>query len=81
MFSTEQLDALRERNKDLLNRLKRQKEKLERVSSCSSQGRKRERENEAEERTQAEEIVTHPGGDRRSALSKLTVRFAGNENV
>lgn len=74
MSSTEQLDALRGQNKDLLNRLKRQKEKLESVSSCS-QGRKREREDEAEERTLAEGIVTRTGGDRRSALSKLTVRF------
>ncbi|KAG7244741.1 hypothetical protein INR49_029760 [Caranx melampygus] len=76
MSSTEQLDALREQNTDLLNRLKRQREKLESVSSCS-QGRKRERQDEAEERTQAEEIVRCTGGDRRSALSKLSVRFAG----
>lgn len=74
MSSTEQLDALREKNKDLLKRLERQREKLESVSSCS-QGRKRERQDEVEE------IVTRPDGDRRSALSKLTVRFAGNASV
>ncbi|XP_068567820.1 migration and invasion-inhibitory protein [Cebidichthys violaceus] len=49
MSSVDRVDVLRERNKDLLNQLKQQREKLERLGDCS-QSRKREREDEAEER-------------------------------
>ncbi|GAA6231975.1 migration and invasion-inhibitory protein isoform X1 [Lates japonicus] len=76
MSSTDRLDALRERNKDLLKQLKQQRQKLGRMSGCS-QGRKREREGEAEERR--EEMVTRTNGDHgsaRAALAKNTVRFA-----
>nr|XP_020453807.1 migration and invasion-inhibitory protein [Monopterus albus] len=78
MSSMDRLDALRERNKHLLNQLRQQREKLERLRGCS-QGRKRERENEAEERREPEEMVTLTDGDRgyaRAALAKPTVRFA-----
>lgn len=78
MSSTDRLDALRERNKDLLKQLKQQRQKLDRMSGCS-QGRKREREGEAEE--SREEMVTRTDGDHgsaRAALAKNTVRFAGS---
>ncbi|XP_071349639.1 migration and invasion-inhibitory protein isoform X2 [Trachinotus anak] len=78
MSSTDRLDALRKRNKNLLNQLKLQKERLESLNGCS-EGPKREREDEAEERRRPEEVVTRTDGDRRSAkaaLAKLTVRFA-----
>ncbi|XP_026161667.1 migration and invasion inhibitory protein isoform X2 [Mastacembelus armatus] len=78
MSTADRLDALRERNKDLLNLLRKQREKLERVSGCS-QSRKREREAEAEERARPAEMVTVTGGDRgpaRAALARPTVRFA-----
>ncbi|KAG8007694.1 Migration and invasion-inhibitory protein [Nibea albiflora] len=72
------------RNKDLLNQLRRQREKLERLSGCS-QSRKREREDEAEERREPGDLIrTLTDGDRgagRAALAKPTVRFAGNETV
>ena len=83
MSSTDRLDVLRERNKELLNQLKQQREKLERLSGCS-QSRKREREDEAEERRDPAEILTLNEKDRRparAALAKPTVRFAGNEAV
>ncbi|XP_049895260.1 migration and invasion-inhibitory protein isoform X2 [Epinephelus moara] len=78
MSSTDRLDFLRERNKDLLKQLKQQSEKLERLSGCS-QGRKREREDEGEERREPIDILTITDGDRgpaRAALAKPTVRFA-----
>ncbi|XP_070759641.1 migration and invasion-inhibitory protein [Enoplosus armatus] len=78
MLSTDRLDVLRERNKDLLNQLKQQQEKLERLGGCSH-SRKREREDEAEERRDPAEILTLTDGDRgaaRAALAKPTVRFA-----
>ncbi|XP_056221491.1 migration and invasion-inhibitory protein [Seriola aureovittata] len=78
MSSIDRLDALREQNKDLLNQLKRQREKVESLRGCSH-SRKREREDEAEERIQPEDMVTCTDGDRssaRAALAKLTVRFA-----
>ncbi|XP_073324932.1 uncharacterized protein miip isoform X2 [Pagrus major] len=78
MWSTERLDVLRERNKELLNRLKQQREKLGRPS-CFSHSRKREREDEAEERRDPAEILTVTDGESgfaRAALAKPTVRFA-----
>ncbi|XP_035007983.1 migration and invasion-inhibitory protein isoform X2 [Hippoglossus stenolepis] len=76
MSSTEPADFLRERNKDLLKRLKQQREKLERVSGCS---RKRDREDEAEERRQPGETVPGTEGGRgpaRAGLTRPAVRFA-----
>lgn len=71
------LDVLRQRNKDLLDQLKR-------LSGCS-QSRKRDREDEAEEsREPAQLLRTLTDGDRgagRAALARPTVRFAGNETV
>lgn len=75
MFSTERLDALRERNKDLLSQLWQQREKVELLSHI----RKREREDGAEVWTR-----TLTDGDRsgsREAPVKPTVRFAGNDTV
>ncbi|XP_030276085.1 migration and invasion inhibitory protein [Sparus aurata] len=77
MWSTEQLDVLRERNKDLLNRLKQQREELERPS-CFGHSRKREREDEAEERRDSAEILTVTDGESgfaRAALARPSVRF------
>ncbi|KAE8298411.1 Migration and invasion-inhibitory protein IGFBP2-binding protein Invasion-inhibitory protein 45 [Larimichthys crocea] len=66
------LDVLRQRNKDLLDQLKR-------LSGCS-QSRKRDREDEAEEsREPAQLLRTLTDGDRgagRAALARPTVRFA-----
>ncbi|XP_019957008.1 uncharacterized protein miip isoform X2 [Paralichthys olivaceus] len=73
MSSRERVDFLRERNRDLLKRLKQQSEKLERVSGCS---RKRDREDEAEERTQTGETVPGADGGRGPALTRPAVRFA-----
>ncbi|XP_026202674.1 migration and invasion-inhibitory protein [Anabas testudineus] len=70
MFSTERLDALRERNKELLSQLWQQREKVELLSHI----RKREREDGAEVWTR-----TLTDGDRsgsREAPVKPTVRFA-----
>ncbi|KAF0034786.1 hypothetical protein F2P81_012544 [Scophthalmus maximus] len=79
MSSPGRVDALRERNQHLLNELKRQREKLERLSG-RGQNRKRDREDEAEEeRRRPEETATRTEGDRgaaRAALLKPTVRFA-----
>nr|XP_046239317.1 migration and invasion-inhibitory protein isoform X2 [Scatophagus argus] len=79
MSTTDPLDILRERNKDLLYQLKQQREKLDLLSGCS-QSRKREREGEAEERRDPEEILTLADEDSglhaRAALAKPTVRFA-----
>ncbi|XP_044022315.1 migration and invasion-inhibitory protein isoform X2 [Siniperca chuatsi] len=80
MSSTDRLDVLRGRNKDLLNQLKQQREKLERLTGCShSRKREREDEDEAEERRDPAEVLTLTDGDRgaaRAALAKPTVRFA-----
>ncbi|XP_028262727.1 migration and invasion inhibitory protein [Parambassis ranga] len=73
-MSTSRQEVLRQRNKDLLNQLQQQSEKLERL--C---GRKREREAEDERREQREDTVTLTGGDHRparAALAKPSVRFA-----
>ncbi len=81
MSSTDRLDVLRERNKDLMNKLKQQREKLEQLCGFSK-GRKREREGEAEEGGDRAEILTLTGGNRgtaRAALAKPTLRFAGNQ--
>ncbi|XP_029287727.1 migration and invasion inhibitory protein [Cottoperca gobio] len=78
MSSMDRIYVLRDRNKDLLNQLKQQREKLERFSGCS-QSRKREREDEAEQKRDPAEIRTLTDGDRgsaRAALAKPTVRFA-----
>ncbi|XP_039971514.1 migration and invasion-inhibitory protein isoform X2 [Xiphias gladius] len=78
MSHTDRLAALREHNKDLLNQLKQQREKLERLNG-TGRSRKREGDDEAEERRQPEEIVTRTDGDRgpaMAALAKPTVRFA-----
>lgn len=75
-MSTNRQEVLRQRNKDLLNQLQQQSEKLERL--C---GRKRAREAEEEKRKQREDTVTLTGGDHRparAALAKPSVRFAGN---
>ncbi|KAK5934160.1 hypothetical protein CgunFtcFv8_014578 [Champsocephalus gunnari] len=85
MSSTDRVDILRELNKDLLNQLKQQREKLERLSGCRRQSRKREREDEAgerrdpEERTDPEETRTLTWGGQgssRAGLTKPTVRFS-----
>ncbi|XP_054473395.1 migration and invasion-inhibitory protein [Anoplopoma fimbria] len=75
MSSADRVDVLRERNKDLLNRLKQQREKLELLSVCR-ESRKREREDEAEESREPAETRTdgHRGPAR--ALARPTVRFA-----
>ncbi len=76
MSSTDRLELLRERNRDLLNRLKQQREQL---SGCGL-SRKREREDEAEEGRDPTETLTLTDGDcglARAALAKPTVRFAG----
>lgn len=85
MLSTDRLDALRERNKDFMNQLWQQREKLESLSGFS-QRRKREREDEAEERRRPAEVLTPTltdgaRGPARAAPEKLTVRFAGNDTV
>lgn len=84
MSSTDRVDILRELNKDLLNQLKQQREKLERLSGCRRQSRKREREDEAGERRDPEETRTLTWGGQgssRAGLTKPTVRFSGNETV
>ncbi|XP_034388119.1 migration and invasion-inhibitory protein [Cyclopterus lumpus] len=69
------LDVLRERNKELLNRLKQRGEKLERLNGCS-QSHKREREGGAEERRGPAETRSDGGrGPARAALARRTVRF------
>ncbi|XP_035980498.1 migration and invasion-inhibitory protein [Fundulus heteroclitus] len=79
-MSTYEMDALRKRNTYLLEQLKQQREKLERVSG-NSLSRKRGREDEEEEkeeRRQPEVMVTLTEGDRgpaRAALAKPSVRF------
>ncbi|KAM8757317.1 migration and invasion inhibitory protein [Acanthopagrus schlegelii] len=78
MWPTERLDVLRERNRDLLNRLEQQREELERPS-CLGHSRKREREDEAEERRDSAEILTVTDGESgfaRAALARPTMRFA-----
>ncbi|KAM4587382.1 migration and invasion inhibitory protein [Odontesthes bonariensis] len=75
---TDQLDALRERNKHLLTQLRQQREKLERPSSCGP-NRKRGREDADEERRKPEVMVTLTDGycrPARKALAKPSVRFA-----
>ncbi|XP_041816647.1 migration and invasion-inhibitory protein [Chelmon rostratus] len=78
MSAKDRVDVLRERNKDLLNQLKQQREKLEGLFG-SRQSRKREREDEAEEKTDPAEVLILTDGDRgpaRAALAKPTMRFA-----
>ncbi|XP_070815968.1 uncharacterized protein miip isoform X2 [Chaetodon trifascialis] len=78
MSATDRLDVLRKRNKDLLNQLKQQREKVERLYGCG-QSRKREREDEAEQKRDPADILILTDGDRgpaRAALAKPTVRFA-----
>ncbi|XP_043977809.1 migration and invasion-inhibitory protein [Gambusia affinis] len=85
-MSTDLTDVLRKRNKYLLEQLREQREKLERVSGCSS-SRKREREAEEEEqneRRQSEVVVTLTEGRRgpaRAALAKPSVRFTDTEKT
>lgn len=74
MSPVDRLDVLRHRNKDLLNRLKQQREELERLGGCS-RSRKRGREDEAEDRREPAGVLT--GGHRGAALARPTVRFAG----
>ncbi|KAF7659177.1 hypothetical protein LDENG_00002220 [Lucifuga dentata] len=83
MSSIDQMHNLRERNKDLLQQLKQQRERLHDLSSYS---RKRERqadeekeESEEEERIKSAEGLIRTEGDRgqaRAALKRTTVRFA-----
>nr|XP_040058718.1 migration and invasion-inhibitory protein [Gasterosteus aculeatus aculeatus] len=73
MSPVDRLDVLRHRNKDLLNRLKQQREELERLGGCS-RSRKRGREDEAEDRREPAGVLT--GGHRGAALARPTVRFA-----
>lgn len=94
-MSLDRLELLRERNKQLLDQLRRHGAELERLCG-RSESRKREREDGPEERTPPEErrtpaertppeeTVTMTGGDRgpaRAALARPCVRFAGNEAV
>ncbi|XP_030584314.1 LOW QUALITY PROTEIN: migration and invasion inhibitory protein [Archocentrus centrarchus] len=77
-MSIDRLGLLREHNKQLLDQLRQHGEKLERLCG-RSESRKREREDEAEERTPPKETVTVTGGDRepaRAALAKPSVKFA-----
>lgn len=84
-MSTDLTDVLRERNKYLLEQLREQREKLERVSGCSlSRKRGREAEEEEEEWRQSEVMVTLTEGHRgpaRAALAKPSVRFTGKYPV
>ncbi|KAF3856165.1 hypothetical protein F7725_016888 [Dissostichus mawsoni] len=76
MSSTDRVDILRELNKDLLNQLKQQREKLERLSGCR-QSRKREREDEERRDPEENRTVTRGGqGSSRAGLAKPTVRFS-----
>lgn len=84
MFLTDRVDALRERNKDFMNQLWKQRETLE--WSGFIQRRKREREDEAKERTRSTEVLTltlseRDRGPARAGPEKPTVRFAGNDTV
>uniref|UniRef100_A0AAQ4P0E1 Migration and invasion inhibitory protein n=1 Tax=Gasterosteus aculeatus aculeatus TaxID=481459 RepID=A0AAQ4P0E1_GASAC len=69
MSPVDRLDVLRHRNKDLLNRLKQQREELERLGGCS-RSRKRGREDEAEDRREPAGVLT--GGHRGAALARPT---------
>lgn len=72
MSSADGLDSLRERNKELLNRLRRENEKLERLS--------RKRETGAGGGGRSAETVALTGADRgpaRAALAKPSGRSAG----
>ncbi|KAL6111942.1 miip [Pungitius sinensis] len=73
MSSVDRLDVLRQRNKDLLNRLKQHRQKLEPLGGCS-RSRKRGREVETEDRQDPEDALTR--GHRGAALARPTVRFA-----
>ncbi|KAM8917174.1 migration and invasion inhibitory protein isoform 2-T2 [Spinachia spinachia] len=76
MSSVDHMDVLRQRNKDLLNRLKRrqqQREKLERLGGCS-RSRKRGREDEEEDGREPGDVL--PAGHRGAARARPTVRFA-----
>lgn len=81
-MSKDRIDVLREHNKYLLEQLRQQREKLERVSDCSL-SRKRgrdEEEEEKEERRQPEVMVTlmeEHRGPARVALAKPSVRLTG----
>ncbi|XP_008288341.1 migration and invasion inhibitory protein [Stegastes partitus] len=73
-MSTDPLDALRERNQNLLTQLRRQRHELE-LRSGRAESRKREREAEAT----GGEPAAEAGGGRRSAAaarSRPSVRFA-----
>lgn len=83
MAAVGQIDVLRERNKVLMNQLKEQNEKLERLR-VHMRSWERDEEGEAEHRREAEEVTTLAGVDRRparTALSKPTVRLSSNENI
>ncbi|XP_029007973.1 migration and invasion-inhibitory protein [Betta splendens] len=76
---TDQVDALRERNKDLLNQLRQQRQNFEFLSDFSQS--RRERKEEAAERSQPAEVPTQTLTDgrrrpARAALSKAAVRSA-----
>ncbi|XP_008317862.1 migration and invasion inhibitory protein isoform X2 [Cynoglossus semilaevis] len=78
MAAVGQIDVLRERNKVLMNQLKEQNEKLERLR-VHMRSWERDEEGEAEQRREAEEVTTLAGVDRRparTALSKPTVRLS-----
>ncbi|XP_027859797.1 migration and invasion inhibitory protein isoform X1 [Xiphophorus couchianus] len=86
-MSTDLTDVLRERNKYLLEQLREQREKLERVSGCSlsrKRGREAEEEEEEEEWRQSEVMVTLTEGHRgpaRAALAKPSVRFTDTQKT
>lgn len=77
MSSVDRLDVLRERNKDLLQQLKRQRE---RTLEPSRYSRKREREEEEEEEESVRSLIRTEGdrGRARAALRKTAVTSAGN---
>ncbi|XP_068170811.1 uncharacterized protein miip [Antennarius striatus] len=78
MSSTDRLNVLRERNKDLLSRLKQQRHNLERVSGCG-QSSGPGRQEGGEGRTDPEDALIRTDGDvaaARAALAKPNVRFA-----
>lgn len=85
-MSRDRIDVLREHNKYLLEQLRQQREKLQRVSDCSL-SRKRgrvEEEEEKEERRQPEVMVTLTEEDRgpaRVALAKPSVRFTDTQEM
>lgn len=79
MSSADRLDVLRERNKDLLDQLLRQREKIE----VGSRKRHREDGAETQQSIESEEVLTITDADRgpaRAALSRPTVTFIDSDH-